>query len=164
MRRHLLGVIVAALGLAAPALAEEIRKTDSFGREWVQDGEHTCMFINSTYGVCGRTVGPLVEHIGTTMQPTHDCTRPIPADPWECRPRVQGLSPAERAVMLQWLLSHPVTNPGLEAGRNSLRSLCLSGGGTVDPATGTCYTPPPRPPVQCRTRSMGGGNWETTCD
>ena len=52
MRCHLLGVAVAALSLAAPAFAEEIRKTDPFGREWVQEGERTCVFINSTYGVC----------------------------------------------------------------------------------------------------------------
>ena len=38
-----------------------------------------------------------------------------------------------------------------------LRSLCLSQGGSFDPATAQCYTPP-RPPVQCRSSRRRPGH------
>lgn len=155
------------LTFATSASAEVNRMTDSQGREWVQDGATTCVSISATFAICGRTMPPEPGK-QMTMQPTHDCSRPTATDAWACQSRGgwESLTAEQQQTLLLLLMNRgqlPV-NPGLEAGRNVLRSLCLSGGGTIDPATGACYTPspPPRLPLNCFTTRMGSG-WNTVC-
>jgi hypothetical protein len=166
-----LWVVAAVVGIYAllsayPAHAERESFTDSQGQLIERDGEITCVYFNATRGACGRTL-PLERGQAWHMRPTHDCSRPSATDLWSCQPRAGGgLTPEQQQALLLMLMNRgqPRANPGLGFGQGVLRSLCLNSGGTFDPATATCYTPPPRPPVRCHTRSMGGGNWETICD
>jgi hypothetical protein len=165
--------LVAALGLAptAPALAEPRVLTggDTWSLLDMGNGQ-LCQVERRREGdraLCGTSIPPDPGH-RWKFAPSQECWRSADTDSWGCRPIANtGLSPQERAAILQGLLANPVgpaPNPGTEAGRAVLRSLCLSRGGSIDPATGTCYTPPPPPPVRCRSQPTGGGSWETVCN
>jgi len=74
-----------------------------------------------------------------------------PTGVWPAPPAIpapRGSTPEQQALLIQqWRLlnQRPVTNPGLEAGRGVLGSICNSQGGYYTP-DGQCLRPMPPPP------------------
>jgi hypothetical protein len=66
----------------------------------------------------------------------------------QAQPAAPSLSPQERAVILQHLLSQPAPNPGTAFGAGVQRGLCNSQGGYFTP-DGQCVKPPQPPSYRC---------------
>ena len=117
--RRILLATLCLLALATSASAEPTRMTDSRGPEWIQDGASTCVLINATFMICGRTMLPEPGQ-QMTMQPTHDCSRSTATDPSmaECvgwypvLPNLPRYSQTTRSLVVAWVCTDALPQKG----------------------------------------------------
>ena len=120
-----------------------------------------CLLVLASFALSSTAWGQSAEHarycyeqvkkMGFSSRETEDRSwedcmtqfhRPTHAPP-------PNLTPEQRALLLQQM-QQPAANPGLEAGRGMLRSLCNSEGGYYTP-DGQCLrlmSPQPQPPAR----------------